>query len=124
MMNPPAHWTPISTSRIEDLMGELKEKYTIVIVTHNMQQAGRISHDGVFSTGNVEYDTTDQIFPSLRIADGRLCTGRFGCEGGVTYHALRGRFDKELSGLTADLMDVASMVSGVIRKTSDGAGTI
>ena len=64
MDEPTSALDPISTSRIEDLMGELKEKYTIVIVTHNMQQAGRISDKTAFFLHGeiVEYDTTDQIF--------------------------------------------------------------
>jgi phosphate transport system ATP-binding protein len=65
---------PISTGRIEDLMVELKERYSIVIVTHNMQQAARVSdrtafftveldEDGKHRTGRVvEYDETDKIF--------------------------------------------------------------
>jgi phosphate transport system ATP-binding protein len=65
---------PISTSRIEDLMLELKESYSIVIVTHNMQQAARVSDmtafftveldpDEVHRTGRVvEYATTDKVF--------------------------------------------------------------
>ena len=65
---------PISTGRIEDLMEELKEKYSIVIVTHNMQQAARVSDMTAFftveldgETGHrtgavVEYDKTDKIF--------------------------------------------------------------
>jgi phosphate transport system ATP-binding protein len=65
---------PISTGRIEDLMMELKEDYSIVIVTHNMQQAARVSDmtafftvelddDGKHRTGAVvEYDATNKIF--------------------------------------------------------------
>ena len=81
MAEPTSALDPISTSRIEDLMGELKEKYTIVIVTHNMQQAGRISDKTAFFLHGeiVEYDTTDQIFS--KPADKRTedyITGRFG----------------------------------------------
>ena len=81
MDEPTSALDPISTSRIEDLMGELKEKYTIVIVTHNMQQAGRISDKTAFLLHGeiVEYDTTDQIFS--KPADKRTedyITGRFG----------------------------------------------
>ncbi len=81
MDEPTSALDPISTSRIEDLMGELKEKYTIVIVTHNMQQAGRISDKTAFFLHGeiVEYDTTDQIFS--KPADKRTedyITGRFG----------------------------------------------
>ena len=81
MDEPTSALDPISTSRIEDLMGELKEKYTIVIVTHNMQQAGRISDKTAFFLHGeiVEYDTTDQIFS--KPADKRTedyITGRVG----------------------------------------------
>jgi phosphate transport system ATP-binding protein len=55
---------PISTGRIEDLMLELKERYSIVIVTHNMQQAARVSDRTAFLSdgGLVEYDDTERIF--------------------------------------------------------------
>ena len=78
---------PISTLAIEDLMKDLKEKYTIVIVTHNMQQAARVSDmTGFFNlkaTGEpgelVEYDETSQIFsnPSNKRTEDYI-TGRFG----------------------------------------------
>jgi phosphate transport system ATP-binding protein len=72
---------PLATSRIEDLMYELKKDYTIVIVTHNMQQAARVSdYTGYFLLGDlVEFGETDQIFTSPR--DKRTedyITGRFG----------------------------------------------
>jgi phosphate transport system ATP-binding protein len=55
---------PIATMRIEELMQELKQEYTIVIVTHNMQQAGRVSdRTGLFWLGElVEFGETSQIF--------------------------------------------------------------
>lgn len=72
---------PISTSRIEDLIIELKEKYTIVIVTHNMQQAVRVSDNtGFFLLGDlVEFGATDQIFsmPKDKRTENYI-TGRFG----------------------------------------------
>jgi phosphate transport system ATP-binding protein len=82
---------PIATSRIEDLMQELKQDYTIVIVTHNMQQAARVSDRTAFFTTEVsetsdtrtgvlvEFDVTDKIFSNP--ADERTenyVTGRFG----------------------------------------------
>jgi phosphate transport system ATP-binding protein len=82
---------PVSTGRIEDLMEQLKRDYTIVIVTHNMQQAARVSDRTAFFTAEaaegsgdrtgllVEYDRTDAIFTSP--ADKRTedyVTGRFG----------------------------------------------
>ena len=59
---------PISTSRIEDLLFELKRRYTIVIVTHNMQQAARVSEYTAFlDTGNlVEFGETEQVFTPTR----------------------------------------------------------
>jgi phosphate transport system ATP-binding protein len=72
---------PISTSKIEELIMELKKKYTIVIVTHNMQQAARISdYTAFFLTGDmIEYGKTDQIFenPKMKQTEDYI-TGRFG----------------------------------------------
>jgi len=64
MDEPTSALDPISTSKIEDLMDELKQKYTIVIVTHNMQQAGRISDKtAFFLDGKLEeVGATDEIF--------------------------------------------------------------
>ncbi len=72
---------PIATGRIEGLLRELKKSYTIVIVTHNMQQAARISdHTGFFLMGElVEFDQTSKIFTNPK--DERTedyITGRFG----------------------------------------------
>jgi phosphate transport system ATP-binding protein len=81
MDEPTSALDPISTSRIEDLCVTLKEKYTIIIVTHNMQQAARISDNtAFFLLGEViEYGETEQIFSIPR--DKRTedyITGRFG----------------------------------------------
>ncbi|MBQ1249704.1 MAG: phosphate ABC transporter ATP-binding protein [Selenomonadales bacterium] len=81
MDEPTSALDPISTSRIEDLVMELKEKYTIVMVTHNMQQALRVSdYTAFFLLGElVEYGKTDDIFSQPR--DKRTedyITGRFG----------------------------------------------
>ena len=64
MDEPTSALDPISTMKIEDLMEELKKKYTVVIVTHNMQQAARISDDtAFFLVGElVEFGETKQIF--------------------------------------------------------------
>ena len=72
---------PIATARIEDLIRELKERYTIVIVTHNMQQAARASDMTAFLLmGNlVEFSQTSQLFTSPK--DSRTedyITGKFG----------------------------------------------
>ncbi len=81
MDEPTSALDPISTSRIEELAMELKERYTIVMVTHNMQQAVRISdYTAFFLLGElVEFDRTDDIFSQP--ADKRTedyITGRFG----------------------------------------------
>ncbi|MDP4132584.1 MAG: phosphate ABC transporter ATP-binding protein PstB [Bacillota bacterium] len=81
MDEPTSALDPISTSKIEDLAIELKNKYTIVIVTHNMQQATRISDKtAFFLLGEViEFDETEEIFSNPR--DKRTedyITGRFG----------------------------------------------
>ena len=81
MDEPTSALDPISTSRIEDLIQELKANYTIVIVTHNMQQAVRVSDTtAFFLLGDlVEYGDTDKIFSTP--ADKRTedyITGRFG----------------------------------------------
>jgi phosphate transport system ATP-binding protein len=72
---------PISTSKIEDLMIELKEKYTLVIVTHNMQQAARVSdRTAFFLYGKlIEFGETDQIFkkPKEKSTEDYII-GRFG----------------------------------------------
>lgn len=81
MDEPTSALDPKATAKIEDLICELKEKYTIVIVTHNMQQAARISDLTAFMyEGNmVEFDTTDKIFtnPSMKQTE-EYITGRFG----------------------------------------------
>ncbi|MDP8264174.1 MAG: phosphate ABC transporter ATP-binding protein PstB [Candidatus Aceula lacicola] len=72
---------PIATGKIEELIHELKKKYTIVIVTHNMQQAARVSdYTAFFMLGElVEYDFTNKIFtnPLKKITEDYV-TGRFG----------------------------------------------
>lgn len=72
---------PVSTSRIEDLMFELKKRYTIVIVTHNMQQASRVSNYTAFMEGGrlIEFGETKKIFtrPENKRTE-EYVTGRFG----------------------------------------------
>ena len=81
MDEPTSALDPISTAKVEDLIFELKKDYTIVIVTHNMQQAARISDDtGFFLNGElIEYNNTKDIFTiphDKRTED--YITGRFG----------------------------------------------
>jgi phosphate transport system ATP-binding protein len=72
---------PVATLKIEELMRDLKQRYTIVIVTHNMQQAARASdRTGLFWLGKlVEFDLTTHIFtrPTEEITENYI-TGRFG----------------------------------------------
>jgi phosphate transport system ATP-binding protein len=81
MDEPASALDPVSTSKIEDLIFQLKSQYTIVIVTHNMQQAARVAENtGFFLNGKmVEFDKTDRIFTNPK--DKRTedyITGRFG----------------------------------------------
>ncbi|HIJ79517.1 MAG: phosphate ABC transporter ATP-binding protein PstB [Desulfobulbaceae bacterium] len=81
MDEPASALDPKSTTKIEDLIGELREKYTIVIVTHNMQQAARVSdYTAFFYEGSlVEFDRTKKIFtkPKAKQTEDYI-TGRFG----------------------------------------------
>ncbi len=72
---------PIATAKIEELIAELSDAYTIVIVTHNMQQAARTSHmTAFFYLGRlIEYDTTETIFTNPKVQQTEeYVTGRFG----------------------------------------------
>jgi len=81
MDEPTSALDPISTAKIEELIEELKKSYTIIIVTHNMQQAARISDEtAFFYIGNlVEYNKTEKIFtkPDVKQTEDYI-TGRFG----------------------------------------------
>ena len=81
MDEPASALDPISTGKIEELIDELKQNYTIVIVTHNMQQAARVAgFTGFFLMGNlIEFDKTEKIFtnPSDKRTEDYI-TGRFG----------------------------------------------
>ena len=81
MDEPASALDPISTGKIEELIDDLKQNYTIVIVTHNMQQAARVAgYTGFFLMGNlIEFDKTEKIFtnPSDKRTEDYV-TGRFG----------------------------------------------
>ncbi len=81
MDEPTSALDPIATGKIEDLIDDLKKKYTVIIVTHNMQQAARISdHTGFMYLGKlIEFGETEQIFetPRQELTE-RYITGRFG----------------------------------------------
>ncbi len=81
MDEPTSALDPISTAKIEELIDELRKKYTIIIVTHNMQQAARVSSKtGFFYLGKlIEYNATEKIFtnPDVKQTEDYI-TGRFG----------------------------------------------
>ena len=81
MDEPTSALDPISTNKMEDLMEELKKKYTVIIVTHNMQQAGRIADKTAFFLNGeiIEYGDTEDIFykPKDKRTEDYI-TGRFG----------------------------------------------
>lgn len=81
MDEPASALDPISTAKVEELIHELKKEYTIVIVTHNMQQAARVSDKtAYFYMGEmIEYDNTKKIFTNpTEISTQNYITGRFG----------------------------------------------
>ena len=84
MDEPASALDPIATGKIEELIHELKEIYTIIIVTHNMQQAARISSStGLFWLGElIEFDNTVTIFtnPANELTESYI-TGRMGWKG-------------------------------------------
>jgi phosphate transport system ATP-binding protein len=81
MDEPTSALDPISTLKVEELVQELKEQYSIIIVTHNMQQAARVSDKTAFFLNGevVEFDVTDKIFsnPSDKRTEDYI-SGRFG----------------------------------------------
>ncbi len=81
MDEPASALDPISTAKIEDLIDQLKERFTVVIVTHNMQQAARVAnYTGFFLMGDlIEFDKTEKIFtnPAVKRTEDYI-TGRFG----------------------------------------------
>jgi phosphate transport system ATP-binding protein len=81
MDEPTSALDPISTAKIEELIDELKRQYTIIIVTHNMQQAARVSeYTGFFYIGKlIEFNQTEKIFtnPAIKQTEDYI-TGRFG----------------------------------------------
>jgi phosphate transport system ATP-binding protein len=81
MDEPASALDPIATARIEELIHELRGRYAIVIVTHNMQQAARVSQrTAFFHLGElVEYGETDQIFTNPKVQRTKdYITGRYG----------------------------------------------
>jgi len=104
MDEPTSALDPVSTLKIEDLINELKVKYTIIIVTHNMQQAGRISDKTAFFLNGeiIEYNSTGK-YSACPLTNGQktiLLEGSDEVNNMVTRHW----FDKELELLHLDLM--------------------
>ena len=123
MDEPTSALDPISTSKIEELALQLKEKYTIVIVTHNMQQAVRISDNtAFFLLGDlVEFGSTETIFSQPRgFADGGLHYGE--------VRIMRSKFDEQLALLNKELIEMGALCEEVIsmaaKALEDGDGAL
>jgi len=103
---------PQSTLRIEELMNELKARYTIVIVTHNMQQAARVSDwTGFLLLGDlVEYDKTAELFSRRRTREQTTTSPALWLEEGRGMPHPRESFDRHLHELQDDLLVMGSMV--------------
>jgi phosphate ABC transporter ATP-binding protein/phosphate transport system regulatory protein PhoU len=118
MDEPTSALDPISTSKIEDLATELKKDYTIVMVTHNMQQAARISDNtAFFLLGEVvEYSDTEQMFSMPR--DKR----RIILQEGLVDN-MRNKFDEQLDNLNNELIKMGKLceqaISGAIKITME-----
>ena len=108
MDEPTSALDPISTSKIEELAMELKEKYTIVIVTHNMQQAVRISDQtAFFLLGElIEYSNTEQLFSAQGEEDRGLHHGE--------VRIMRSHFDEQLAQLSRELTEMGALCEEVI----------
>ena len=104
---------PISTSKIEDLAAELKNQYTVVMVTHNMQQAARISDNtAFFLLGElVEFGKTEQLFPPPP-TNGRRITS----PGGLGK--MRNKFDEQLLQLNHEMIEMGALCEEVIALSS------
>ena len=117
MDEPASALDPIATLKIEELIQELKKKYTIVIVTHNMQQAARVSdYTAFFYLGElIEVDRTEKIFtdPGLKKTEDYI-TGRFRLnrrdEVKEIVLGLETHFQKELEELKENLLKMATLV--------------
>ena len=114
MDEPTSALDPISTSKIEDLAMELKKDYTIVMVTHNMQQAVRVSDNtAFFLLGEViEYNETEKLFsiPADKRTEDYI-TGRFGYD-------MRNRFDQQLELLNEQLIRMGELCEVAIGKAT------
>ena len=112
---------PVSTARIEDLLFELKQKFTIVIVTHNMQQAARVSDYTAFMENGVlvEFGETDQVF--TRPKESRTeeyVTGPIRLGVSMTVHLQR-----DLDSLKKDIVHLGSLVQNSTQSVVEFLGT-
>ena len=109
MDEPTSALDPISTSKIEDLAIELKKKYTIIIVTHNMQQAVRISDNtAFFLLGDlIQYGNTEKMFESPEDREHKSLHHR-------KVWIMRNRFDEQLSLLNRELIQMGALCEEVI----------
>lgn len=118
MDEPTSALDPISTGKIEELALVLKKDYTIVIVTHNMQQALRISDKtAFFLLGDlIEYDDTQKIFsmPKNKKTEDYITEG---------LDDMREYFDNELKQLNYELIDMASIAESMIQKVNNNIGS-
>src|SRR5699024_3569164 len=107
---------PISSSKVEDTMLRLREDYTIITVTHNMQQASRISGQTAFflNGGLIEADKTRNIFlnPKEKQTEGYIC-GKFGEE----RRKMRSTFEEQLTNLHLRFSEMRMMASEAIKKS-------
>ena len=111
MDEPTSALDPISTSKIEELMEDLKKKYTVVVVTHNMQQAVRVSDDtAFFLVGDmVEFGDTKTIFSYPQDKENRGLHHR-------EVWLMRSKFDEQLKKLNEEMMHMGSMIEESIQK--------
>ena len=112
-MSPPAALDPISTAKVEELALELKKDYTIVMVTHNMQQAARISDKtAFFLLGEiVEFGKTEQIFSMPKDKTDR----------GLYYREvwmMKTKFDEQLEEMHVELIKMGSLCEQAITLSS------
>ena len=123
MDEPASALDPIATQRIEELIYDLKKTYTIVIVTHNMQQAARVSdHTAFFWLGRlVEYDRTDKIFtaPAEKLTEDYVTGGTDGrliVESGRVFR----HFQEELEALKERLLEMGGLAEERVRAAVHG----
>ena len=130
---PASSLDPISTLRIEELIYELKHSYTIIIVTHNMQQAARVSDYTAFMNEGrlVEFGLTENVFTSRKTRDRRLhyralwLTPRQGFMDRLKPQRLHisAQFNAELVGVRNDLMTMGGLVESQIERAIDATWT-